>query len=233
MSTLDDLLASIFDDETSALYADFAGWVRRSRRFKDFALVYRDKIRSKLRNVRDPDAMHDLRAELETAALLLSEKQFTLEYEKYAASRQRGPDFTVTFKSHTPFNLEVRRLRTVEVDDANAEAHITKLRAVLCDKAGQMPPGIVNLLWLTGERPLSEADLIGATTALRQLAERKDEEFFTRRGFSSAADFLKQFGHLGAIVLRQAGTNVIWLNALARYKAPAEIVRIITRLEMI
>src|SRR3990172_7973510 len=122
MTALDDLLDYIFDGKKPALYPEFEGWVRGSRRFKAFAASYRGKIRSKLKNVRDEGGMKDLRAELETAALLLGEERFTLEYEKYAASKQRGPDFTVTFKTHTPFNVEVRRIRSLELDDGDAEA---------------------------------------------------------------------------------------------------------------
>jgi hypothetical protein len=230
MSILDDLLDDIFDGKKPELYDEVAGWARDSRRFKAFAANYRSKIRSKLKNVRDERGVKDLRAELETAALLLREDRFTLEYEKYAASKQRGPDFTVTFKTHTPFNVEVRRIRSVELDD-DADARIGKLMAVLCDKVGQMPPSIVNLLWLTAEREISEPDLTRAVTTLRQLAERKVEDFFTRRGFESAADFLKHYRQLSSIVLRQAGTITLWLNPLARHKAPPEIVTAIQRLD--
>lgn len=233
MTALDDLLNDIFDGKKPAFYPEFKDWVRGSRRFKAFATSYRDKIRSKLRNVRDEGGMKDLRAELETAALLLREERFTLEYEKYAASKQRSPDFTVTFKTHTPFNVEVRRIRSVELDNGDTEAHIGKLMAVLCDKVGQMPPSIVNLLWLIAEREIAEADLTRAVMTLRQLAERKAEDFFTRRGFESAADFLKHDRQLSGIVLRQSGENVLWLNALARHKPPPEIVTAIQRLENI
>lgn len=230
MTTLDDLLDEIFDGQKPTLYPEFEGWVRGARRFKAFATSYRVKIRAKLKNVRDESGMQDLRAELETAALLLREERFTLEYEKYAASKQRGPDFTVTFKTHTPFNVEVRRIRSVELDDGDPEARTGKLMAVLCDKVGQMPPSIVNLLWLVAEREISEADLTRAVVTLRQLAERKTEDFFTRRGFESAADFLKHYRQLSAIVLRQSDQNVLWLNSLARHKAPPEIVTAIQRL---
>jgi hypothetical protein len=232
MTPLDDLLKHIFDGKKPALYPEFEGWVRGSRRFKVFATTYRDKIRAKLKNARDEGGMKDVRAELETAALLLREERFTLEYEKYAATKQRGPDFTVTFKTHTPFNIEVRRIRSLELDDADAEARIGKLMAVLCDKVGQMPPTIVNLLWLIPEHEVSEADLTRAVTTLRQLAERKAEDFFTRRGFESAADFLKRYRQLSGIILRQSGESVLWLNSLAKYKAPPEIMTAIQRLEM-
>jgi hypothetical protein len=229
MNTIDELLDDIFDGKKPALYHEFGEWVRDSRRFKAFAISYRSKIRSKLKNVRDEAGMQDLRAELATGALLLRDDRFTLEYEKYAASRQRGPDYTVTFKTHTPFNVEVRRIRSIELDN-DGDARTIKLMAVLCDKVGQMPPSIVNLLWLVAEREISEADLTQAAATLRQLAERKAEDFFTRRGFASAADFLKHYRQLNGIVLRQSGQNLLWLNALARHKTPPELVAAIQRL---
>lgn len=230
MAEIDDLLNAIFDGKKSALYAEFEGWVRESRRFKAFAINNNGKIRAKLRNVRDENGVKDVRAELETAAILLRESQFSLEYEKYAAAKQRGPDFTVTFKTHTPFNVEVRRVRAVELDDAEAEAYTGKLMTVLCEKVRQMPPSLVNLLWLTAERELSESDLTRAAAALRQLAERKDETFFTRRGYKNAADFLRQYPLLSGIVLHQSGENTIWLNPQARHKTPPPIVTALQRL---
>ncbi|NLX10492.1 MAG: hypothetical protein GXY36_12625 [Chloroflexi bacterium] len=231
MAAIDDLLNDIFDGYRPGFYPEFEAWVRGSRRYRAFATDYRTKIRAKLKNARsEAGRVQDLRAELETAALLLRDERFTLEYEKYAALKQRGPDFTVTFRTHTPFNVEVRRIRSTELDGGSAEARTTKLTAVLCDKVGQMPPSIVNLLWLVAEDAISEADLNEAGVTLRQLAERKTEEFFTRRGFASAAAFLKQYQHLSGIVLRQPGEIVIWLNALARHKTPPEIVNAIRRL---
>jgi hypothetical protein len=230
MSPLDDLLDDIFDGKKPAFYAEFEGWVRDSRRFRVFATTYRGKIRAKLKNARDDGGMQDLRAELETAARLLRDERFTLEYEKYLASKQRGPDFTVTFKTHTPFNVEVRRIRSAELDEADSVARIYKLMAVLSDKVGQMPPSIVNLLWLAAEREITEADVSLAALTLRQLAERKTEDFFIRRGFDSAADFLKHNRHLSGIVLSQSGKPVLWLNPLARHKTPPEIVNAIQRL---
>lgn len=232
MSALDDPLQDIFGGKRSALYPEFERWVQDSRRFRAFAVSYRTKIRSKLRNVRDEGGIKDLRAELETATLLLRDERFTLEYESYAASKQRGPDFTVTFKTHTAFNVEVRRIRSLELDDADTEARTRKLMAVLCEKVGQMPPGIVNLLWLIAEVDISEVDLTGAMISLRQLAERKADDFFARGCSGSAANFLKQYSHLSGIVLRQAGRNVFWHNSLARHRPVPEIVKAIQRLEV-
>jgi len=230
MSARDDLLNHIFDGQTPPLRVEFDGWLRDSRRFRAFATSYRDKIRAKLKHARDESSRKDVRAELETAALLLHEDRFALEYEKYAAAKQRGPDFTVTFKTHTPFNVEVRRLRAVELEGDEADARLAKLMAVLCDKVGQMPPSIVNLLWLVAERDLSEADVTTAFNTLRQLAERKVEVFFTQRGFESAAAFLRQYQHLSGIVVHQADALTVWLNPLARHKTPPDIVTAIQRL---
>ena len=231
MSDLDDLLNSIFDRDQPVFYGEFEAWARDSRRFRAFAAAYRAKIRAKLRNARDAGGVLDLRAELETAALLLRDDRFTLEYEKYSAAKQRGPDFTVTFRTHTPFNVEVRRMRGLEAVDDDTEARRLKFTAMVCDKVGQMPPGIINLLWLSAEGEIAERDVVGATAALRQLAERKNEEYFTRRGFESAADFLRQYGRLSGIIWRQAGALPIWPNPIARHKLPPELTTALRRLE--
>lgn len=230
MTTSDDLLAYIFDANRPALYPDLEGWVRDSRRFKAFALAYRTKIRAKLKNVHDEGGMKDLRAELQAAALLLRSERFTLEYEKYAAAKQRGPDFTVTYKTHTPFNVEVRRIRSIEWDHGDPDARIVKLMTVFCEKLGQMPPSIVNLLWLTADRDLSEADLTRAVTILRQLADRKTDDFFIRRGFANVADFFKQYSRLSGIVLPRSDKIILWLNPLARHQLPPEIAATLRRL---
>ena len=234
MATIDALLEEIFQDKKPVFYREFEGWVRDSRRFSAFAHDYRYKIRSKLRNAGDDESLQDLRAELETAALLLGERRFAVAYETYAALKQRGPDFTVTYKTHTPFNVEVRRLRGGEAAEGEreggGESRSGKLMAVLCDKVGQMPPSIVNFLWLIAEGEISEEELSGAVAALRRLAEGKEEAYFTRRGFAGAAAFLRQLRRLSGIVLRQAGENVLWLNPMAQHKAPPEIGRVLERL---
>jgi hypothetical protein len=228
LATLDVLLDEIFDDRPPALRAEFAGWARGSRRFAAFAGEYRRKIRAKLRQAGDDDSRRDLRAELETAALLLGDERFTVVYEKYAAAKQRGPDFTVTFKTHTPFNVEVRRLRAVADDDDEFRA--SRLVYVLCDKVQQMPPSTVNLLWLSADGALAVEEVNGAATTLRQRAEGKDDAFFARRGFVGAADFLARYQRLSGVVLRLPGSIALWLNPIARHKLRPDIATALTRL---
>jgi hypothetical protein len=229
MATLDDLLDTIFDRRQPPLRAELAAWLRDSRRFLAFVSAHQTKIRAKVKNAADEAAGQDVRAELATAALLLSEERFSLEYEKYAAAKQRGPDFTVTYRTHTPFNVEVRRLRAAEREAGDAPWQ-NKLMAVLADKVGQMPPSSVNLLWLVAPGELSQADLAAAVARLRQLAESKTEAYFTRRGYASAAAFLRQLRQLSAVVLAQPGQKTTWLNPIARHKAPSEIITAIQRL---
>lgn len=228
MTSLDDLLAATFDGRDRALYDEFAEWARDSRRFRAFALAYQSKIRAKLRNANDGGGMSDLRAELAAAARLLRDDRFTLEYEKYLAAKQRGPDLTVTFRGHTPFNVEVRRFRAVPDEDPAARQ--IRLSAVLCDKVGQMPPGIVNLLWLDDAAVPAIADIEKTVADLRRAAERKEEATFTRRGFESAADFLRQFARLSGVALPRPGEVDLWLNPSARHKLPPAIINAIRRL---
>lgn len=230
MPTIDELLDAIFGDSQHTLADEFGAWVRASRRFKAFATANSTKIRAKLRNARDEARLQDVRAELATAALLLRDERIALEYEKYAALKQRGPDFTATFRTNAPFNVEVRRLRSLEVTDRDDEARAAKLMAVLCDKVGQMPPGIVNFLWLWTERDLTGDEMADAIKRLQQLAERKVEDYFTRRGFDSAADFLKHLRQLSGLVAQGPDARTVWLNPLARHKPPPDLVRAIERL---
>lgn len=229
MTAVDDLLAALFEGRDPTLRPDVARWAGDSRRFQTFTATYRDKIRAKLKNARDDGGMRDLRAELEAAALLLRDDRFAVEYEKYAAAKQRGPDFSVTFRTHTPFNVEVRRFRADPDEEAATRA--ARLSAALCDKVGQMPPGMANLLWLAAEGELSEADLNDTATALRRAAERKEDDFFVRRGFAGASDFLRQYARLGGVVLPRPGEFGVWLNPLARHKPPPAVVTAIRRLD--
>jgi hypothetical protein len=223
MSAHADLLNVIFEEERPALYLGFEQWLQSSRRFRAFAGSNRAKIRAKRRHARDEGSLLDLRAELETAMLLLREERFTLEYEMYAASKQRGPDFTVTFRTHTPFNVEVRRIRSAELTESDNIAQVDKLTAILSDKLGQMPPGIANLLWLCAEGDITVDDVTAALEDLRHRAERKDEQFLVRQGFAGAAAFVQQYTRLSGIVLHKDSATTLWLNPIARHRIPPAI----------
>jgi hypothetical protein len=228
MKKIDFLLGDCFGAD-HAFRSEFEQWMQSSRRFRAFVDDHCTKIRAKVKSARNDESMLDLRAEFYTAALLLQEERFTLAYETYAATKQRGPDFTVTFKGHTPFHVEVRRIRSSGPLLEDADARRVKLVAVLCDKAGQLPPGTINLLWLFAEEGFCEADLSQAMAALRLRAERKDEDFFLRRGLAGVGSFLELQRRLSGIVLHQ-DTTVFWSNPSARRNTPSEVVSAIRRL---
>src|SRR5215217_2936543 len=94
-----DLLPYIFTNTRLPLALQFAQWVQESPRFRVFAETYRDKIRKKVCGITEADGYRDLQAELATAYFLVQERRFVVEYEKYGMGKQRGPDFSVTYKA--------------------------------------------------------------------------------------------------------------------------------------
>jgi hypothetical protein len=218
-----DVLGALFEDERHPLYSALAEWVKTDRRFRAFAEAYRGKIRRKLRTNTDPDTAADLYFELDVGRWLLREPRMEVEYETFDA-RQGGPDYTVTFRVNTRFNVEVRRIRTAETGDDR----VRKLTDILASKTKQMPPGAINLLVLSDGAPPG-GDLADAAAALRGLAERKDDAFFARRGYPGAADFLRQYRQLSGAAFRAAG-GVLWLNSLAKRPLPKDLALALERL---
>jgi len=232
VTAIDELLNSIFPNKHIPFKSDFENWLRRSRRFQSFAAQYRTKMRAKLNNVRDEAGLQDLRAEWEVAFIILQDERFTLEYETYLAAKQRGPDYTAAFRTNTRLNIEVRRIRGLELDHANPDVLIHKLMAVICDKVRQMPPGMINLLWLTAESDLKPDDLNHAAVTLRQMAGLKTHDFFARRGFTDAAEFLKYYRQLSGIILYHPQNTTLWPNPLTRHSIPRELVNAFQRINL-
>lgn len=224
----DDLTPYIFGNTRLPLAVQFARWLQESPRFRLFALTYRDKIRKKVRGVPDAEGYRDLQAELATAYFLLLERRFTVEYEKYGVGKQRGPDFTVTYKTHLPFNVEVARLRGGPADAA-PEPH--KLGYILCAKLGQFPPGMINILVLAAEdTPYGGEDLAGALRLLQDRAEHRDDPFFIRRGFLGYRDFLKQYSRLSGVrLLGPDAPPVFRLYPQARHPLPPDLATILRK----
>ena len=87
-------------------------WVESSKRFKDFAERYEDKIDRKFIDAqkdREPDEkLKDVLFEIEIAHLMLKTGRFSVEYEGHG---EKGPDFTVTHETGIVFNVEVKRIR--------------------------------------------------------------------------------------------------------------------------
>jgi hypothetical protein len=227
----DELINYIFSTVSHPLATTFAEWLATSSRFRAFADTYRDKIRKKVRGIQEPGGYQDLYAELCAAFLLLQDRRCLVEYEKYGVGKQRAPDLTVTFKTHTRFNMEVTRLRLQPVEpDREMWADPDKLVNMLCDKLGQLPPSISNVIFLmTEEMIYSATDLQASLSFLRERAIQKDDAFFARRNLNSARDFYRQQLRLSAVLIytpQPASPTLpitLWLNPQTKHPLPANV----------
>lgn len=236
-----DLLPYIFPNSRVPLAVQFAEWVEASPRFRAFAESYRDKIRRKVRGITEAEGYGDLQAELAAAYFLVQERKFSVEYEKYGLLKQRGPDFSVTYKTHIRFDVEVTRLR---VGPAGPGVEGGKLASTMCAKLGQLPPSMINVLVLAADgAPYSgeeaakggsaqnlESGLRRAVALLQARAEGKDDEFFTRRGFLGVRDFYRHYNRLSAVRLVTPGERpVLWIQSQARHPLPPDLAGLLRR----
>jgi hypothetical protein len=222
-----ELTVYLFGSDRFALAAEVGAWLVASPRFRLFAETYRDKIRKKNRGPRDDEGRSDLVFELSVALRLLEERRFALEYEPYGLG-QRAPDFRVTFRS-LRFNVEVRRLRP-QASTADAPADPGRLIRAVCDKLGQLPPSMINVLVLGAAGPSSAADTLAPSMLwLQDRATRKDDALFRQHGFTGTRDFLRHYQRLsGALWLageRGTHTASLWRNPQARHPLPADLAR--------
>jgi hypothetical protein len=229
--SLDELIAYLFGADHSSLAAEVGPWLAASTRFRSFAETYRDKIRKKARGLRDEEGRSDFAFELAIAMRLLEEQRFALEYEAYGVG-QRAPDFCVTFRSRRRFNVEVRRLRQ-RAPTPGAPIDPAPLIRAVCDKLGQLPPAMLNVLVLGADGPASAAEALApAMLWLQEHAARKDEALFLERGFTGVRDFLRHYQRLsGALWVAgepRAPRASLWRNPQARHPLPADLARALT-----
>jgi hypothetical protein len=230
----EQLLGYLFDDRPHILTAFISRWIETSRPFKAFATTYRNKIRKKIRITQNDSAIQDLAVELETAYRLLQQKRFTVVYEPYGSQKTRGPDFAVTFKSIS-FNVEVTRISPDETEGTPQEAAL-RLMDTVCDKLGQMRPGMINVLAVVMDgRLFSALEIDQAMAQLKGRAEQKDAALFGRYGYVKPADFFKQYLRLSAILIRPTSQPqekpviILWLNNQTKHPLPRPVQNILQR----
>lgn len=216
---MDPLVDYLFDQRSHRLRSSLADWLAASPRFAAFAETYKDKIRKKIRTLNGEAAALDLGAELVTAYLLLAEKRFEVAYEPYAVEKGRGPDFAVTWRTNLTFNVEVTRLRSTGGDLEG------KLAEVVCEKLGQMLPGMINVLAVVGSGLDGDLDVGGAMQHLKLAAEKRDPGLYARQGYRSPADFFKGYERMSSLLWRplQGGPSVMWANPQARHTLPPKV----------
>ena len=245
--TVDQILNHILADPSHLLRQRIETWIRASSRFRAFTETYHGKIRKKLRDAGDSEAIEDIAFELQTAYLLLHERRFELEYEPRFVNRTRSPDFTVTFKTHVRLNVEVKRSRVptrepVGVDDPVAlmkQHEVAKWIGGVCDKLGQMSPDCPNLLVMSAISSYYRVEELHAALArLRLQAESNVDEVFRARGFAGAKDWLHQYRQLSAIMIRPdpaataALPTILWFNSLAKHPVPDDLRSVLRRLTL-
>jgi hypothetical protein len=195
---------------------ELTDWLGRSSRFRAFVEANRDKIRKKVRGAADPEARLDVRAELRTAHRLLADRRIELAFEPYGSGRA-GPDFAVRFRTAPAFNLEVTRLRREPGEAALGGLILVKLR--------QLPPSIPNAILVVVEGDVATVDVAGAARRLRARADRKEEAFFTARGFTDTRAFYERYLRLGGVFVYSEvapgdARATLWVNPSARIALP-------------
>lgn len=232
---MNELLNTIFDARPHTLTPSLTTWLSASRRFATFVTTNRDKIRKKLRVAQDPEAVMDVRLELETAYLLLQERTLNLVYEPQLSGQSRRPDFAVTYTTSLTFMLEVTRQRTMlsatpdEVTEATSYMLGERLADTVCSKLGQLLPQRSNVLLVGVEAlHLTPDDLRAALLRLQQRVERNDAVLLQKYRFRDRADFFSQYQRLSEIVVRgpqvQDGEGgIVWVNSQARYPLPVKV----------
>ena len=227
MTKPDDLIAYLFEGQPHLLSATLMQWMQASSRFTAFVETYRDKVRKKVRIIREPEGAGDLLGELEVAYCLLEDRSLAVEYEPYASAKRRGPDFAVTYRANLVFNVEVARIRMDSIDLGRIEERILR---ILLDKLGQMQPGMSNVLIIHTRRELGRSiDLGRLLQDIKLRAERKDTSFYAVSRYASPASFYKDFLHLSAILLWTAEAQP-WVNKQARPVLPERVLRLISSL---
>jgi len=206
----------------AVLADELTGWQAGSARFRAFAELHHAKIRKKLRTAADPEAILDVRVELEAACLLLADPRIELAFEAYGSGK-RGPDLTVSYRTRPAFNLEVTRLRRIPA--------ATDFEAPLLAKLRQLPPSLPNaLLVALGGESAAALDVAGAARGLRSRADAKEAGLFEREGFRGPRDFYDRYLRLGGVITWCEGSpgaarTELWINRSARIPLPERALR--------
>ena len=219
-TNIEELHTYLFSGEPHPLEPQLTSWLSTSRRFTGFVATAKNKIRKKLRAVKDPESAADLQLELETAYLLLQERKFGIDYEPHVSGRSRRPDFAVNYTTHSTLMLEVTRLRL--------QTEIVPERVIntVCSKLGQFLPQRSNILLIGSPVPITPLELHAVMSELQGRAERGDRGLFKQ--FRDRGDFFSSYRRLSEILFctlpRRADSPLVgWINPQAKHPLPSKV----------
>jgi hypothetical protein len=146
-------------------------------------------------------------------------------FEAYG-SGHGGPDFTITYRATSRFNVEVTRLRGSPSEEAIGAAVLGKLR--------QLPPSVANVLVLAVSEPVAVDVVAGAAASLRAAADTREPWLLSRAGVETGRAFYDRFLRLGAVLAwteDAADGSVVatWPNPSVRIPVPAQALRAVDR----
>ena len=208
---VDDLHTYFFTGSPHALSSPLMSWLTFSHRFAAFVGAAKSKIHRKFRAAHDPESAADLLLELETAYLLLQERQLNIDYEPQT-EQPRRPDFAVTFTTHSTFMLEVTRLRLQT--EASAPFKPERFADTVCSKLGQLLPQHSNVLLIGSPVLVTQTDLHAVMTRLQGRAEREDVALLEHFQLRDRGDFFRHYRRLSEVLvcLPQHGPATVWVN---------------------
>lgn len=109
-----------------------------------------------------------------------------------------------------------------------------KFGDIVCEKLGQMRPNMINVLIVGSISSTHEReDLPRAIDSINDLLLKNDDNFFIRKGFKSAEDFIDQMKNLSAILFRSIWIdssnqrNSLWINENANFELLEDIIKLL------
>lgn len=113
-----------------------------------------------------------------------------------------------------------------------------KFGDIVCEKLGQMQPNMINVLIVGSISSTHEReDMLHAIDSINDLLLKNDDNFFIRKGFKSAEDFIDQMKNLSAILFRPIWINnsnyrnLLWPNENADFQLSEDIINFLRSMD--
>lgn len=217
-----------------------------SARFREFSVQNSPKIRKKFHDAKSDGDQENVAAELKVIRLLLSDHQFSVEYEKYKSKPSRGPDITVSFLSKETtdqafmFNVEVRHVSKSPKYESHLITQLLtqgfgmgrssgkepeKFSGLAIPKLTQFVPTMSNVIvFKITSMGLNPAEMETGLLLLRDVFQRRDDNFLRERTGIDSEQLLPYWRALSvAVYLDCANPTHLWRNPDAIHPLPIAV----------